>query len=93
MSFSLIGSLHIFFCSKPALPTIVFVLCDMEQRNTDALNSPRNVNLSYFYFNFSYGCVYVLTLREDHRVTVCEHRQLRRMFQCKNGGETGKWVK
>jgi len=56
MNFSLLGSLPIFF-SKPAVSTFVFVLCDMEQRSTDSLNSQRNINLSYFYVNFSYGCV------------------------------------
>jgi len=55
MSFSLLGSLHIF--SKPAIPTVVFVLYDIEQGRTDSLSSPHYVYLSYFYVNFSYVCV------------------------------------
>jgi hypothetical protein len=29
----------------------------MEQRRTESLNSPHYVQLFYFYFNFSNGCV------------------------------------
>jgi hypothetical protein len=39
-----------------------------------------------------YGCeTWSLTLREEHRLRVCENRVLRRMFGPKRDGVTGEW--
>ena len=41
-----------------------------------------------------YGCeTWSLTLREEHRLRVCENRVLRRIFGPKRDGVTGEWRK
>ena len=41
-----------------------------------------------------YGCeTWSLTLRQEHRLRVFEHRVLRRIFGPKRDGETGEWRK